>query len=168
MYFFIRNQSQHSKDYEATKYLMRPSHADYTAFEKYGGFQDYRGGGHFREELQLLLLRQVPFVSANFKTKGITIATHIASCKGVEDEPFATTEEALLKQADKLNNSYFPTISNQAEQEMVQVIEQAHSNGDSVGGILETAIVNMPAGIGEPFLVRLKVCWHIFCSVCLP
>ena len=44
---FIRNQSQHSKDYEATKYLMRPSHADYTAFEKYGGFQDYRGGGHF-------------------------------------------------------------------------------------------------------------------------
>ena len=43
----IRNQSQHSKDYEATKYLVRPGHADFTAFEKYHGFQDYRGGGHF-------------------------------------------------------------------------------------------------------------------------
>lgn len=43
----IRNTSQHSKDYEATKYLVRPSHADFTAFEKYHGFQDYRGGGHF-------------------------------------------------------------------------------------------------------------------------
>ena len=121
----------------------------------------------FREELQLLFVAAGAICPANFKTKGITIATHIASCKGIEDEPFGTTEEAMLQQADKLNDSYFPTISNQAEQEMIQVIEQAHSNGDSVGGILETAIVNMPAGIGEPFLVRLKVCWHIFCSVYL-
>ena len=52
---FIRNQSQHSKDYEATKYLMRPSHADYTAFEKYGGFQDYRGGGHFSGRITLTI-----------------------------------------------------------------------------------------------------------------
>lgn len=60
----------------------------------------------------------------------------------------------------------FPTISNQAEQEMIQVIEQAHSNGDSVGGILETAIVNMPAGIGEPFFGSIEsVLAHLLFSV---
>ena len=163
---FIRNQSQHSKDYEATKYLMRPSHADYTAFEKYGGFQDYRGGGHFSGRITAPLVAAGAICLQILKQKGITIATHIASCKGIEDEPFGTTEEVLLKQADKLNDSYFPTISSQAEQEMVQVIEQAHSNGDSVGGILETAIVNMPAGIGEPFFGSIEsVLAHLLFSV---
>ena len=163
---FIRNQSQLSKDYEATKYLMRPSHADYTAFEKYGGFQDYRGGGHFSGRITAPLVAAGAICLQILKQKGITIATHIASCKGIEDEPFGTTEEAMLQQADKLNDSYFPTISNQAEQEMIQVIEQAHSNGDSVGGILETAIVNMPAGIGEPFFGSIEsVLAHLLFSV---
>ena len=112
---FIRNQSQHSKDY--------------AAFEKYGGFQDYRGGGHFSGRITAPLVAAGAICLQILKQKGITIATHIASCKGIEDEPFGTTEEVLLKQADKLNDSYFPTISSQAEQEMVQVIEQAHSNG---------------------------------------
>lgn len=102
---FIRNQSQHSKDYEATKYLMRPSHADYTAFEKYGGFQDYRGGGHFSGRITAPLVAAGAICLQILKQKGITIATHIASCKEVEDEPFATTEEALLQQADKLKTA---------------------------------------------------------------
>ena len=89
---FIRNQSQHSKDYEATKYLMRPSHADYTAFEKYGGFQDYRGGGHFSGRITAPLVAAGAICLQILKQKGITIATHIASCKEIEDEPFATTD----------------------------------------------------------------------------
>ena len=100
---------------------MRPSHADYTAFEKYGGFQDYRGGGHFSGRITAPLVAAGAICLQILKQKGITIATHIASCKGIEDEPFGTTEEAMLQQADKLNDSYFPTISNQAEQEMIPV-----------------------------------------------
>ena len=57
----------------------------------------------------------------------------------------------MLEQIERLNGSYFPAISLQAEQRMVQLIEQAHANGDSVGGILETVVLNLPAGIGEPF-----------------
>ncbi len=148
---FIRNQSQHSKDYEATKYLMRPSHADYTAFQKYGGFQDYRGGGHFSGRITAPLVAAGAVCLQILKEKGITVATHIAACAGIADEPFGADKADLLRQAEKLNDSYFPTISSRAEQEMVQAIEQAHSSGDSVGGILETAVINMPAGIGEPF-----------------
>lgn len=153
---FIRNQSQHSKDYEATKYLMRPSHADYTAFEKYKGFQDYRGGGHFSGRITAPIVAAGAICLQILKQKGITVATHITSLKGIEDASFATTEAELLKQANILNNSYFPTISDTAEQEMVKAIEAAHSNGDSVGGVLETAIINMPAGIGEPFFGSIE------------
>lgn len=129
-------------------------------------FRITAAGGHFSGRITAPLVAAGAICLQILKQKGITIATHIASCKEIEDEPFATTEEALLQQADKLNDSYFPTISSQAEQEMVQVIEQAHSNGDSVGGILETAIVNMPAGIGEPFFSSIEsVLAHLLFSV---
>ncbi len=147
----IRNQSQHSKDYAATRYCLRPSHADYTAFAKYGGFQDYRGGGHFSGRITAPLVAVGAICLQILRQKGITIATHIASCKEIKDDPFAQQQGALLEQIERLNGSYFPAISLQAEQRMVQLIEQAHANGDSVGGILETVVLNLPAGIGEPF-----------------
>ena len=69
----IRNQSQHSKDYEATKYLVRPSHADYTAFEKYHGFQDYRGGGHFSGRITAPLVAAGAICLQVLREKGITV-----------------------------------------------------------------------------------------------
>lgn len=147
----IRNQSQHSKDYESTKYLVRPSHADYTAFEKYHGFQDYRGGGHFSGRITAPLVAAGAICLQVLREKGITVATHIQSCKGEKDVSFGTDEASILQAASVLDTRYFPTISEEAGQRMVALIEAAHQRGDSVGGILETAVVGMPAGIGEPF-----------------
>lgn len=147
----IRNESQHSKDYEATKYLVRPSHADFTAFEKYHGYQDYRGGGHFSGRITAPLVAAGAICLQVLRDKGITVATHIRSCKGEQDVPFSTNSQEILEAATLLNDRYFPTISEEAGQRMVAVIEEAHKKGDSVGGVLETAVVGMPTGIGEPF-----------------
>lgn len=147
----IRNQSQHSKDYEATKYLVRPGHADFTAFEKYHGFQDYRGGGHFSGRITAPLVAAGAICMQILKAQGVTIATHIQSCKGIQDVPFAQTEQEFLIQAKALDSRYFPTISEKAGNDMVALIEDAHEKGDSVGGVLETVVMGMPTGIGEPF-----------------
>ena len=152
----IRNQSQHSRDYEKTKNFMRPSHADYTAFEKYRGYQDYRGGGHFSGRITAPLVAAGAICLQILESKGITIATHIARCKDISDESFGAKLEEMLVAAEKLNQSYFPTISDEAERRMVARIEEAHSQGDSVGGILETMVLNMPAGIGEPFFGSIE------------
>ncbi len=147
----IRNQSQHSRDYDAVKYTLRPSHADFTAFEKYFGFQDYRGGGHFSGRITAPIVVAGAICLQILRRKGIEIATHIAHCRGVADEPFAGTEQELQRQAEVLQGRYFPVLCDRAGQDMVREIEQAQEQGDSVGGVLETVVLGMPAGIGEPF-----------------
>lgn len=152
----IRNQSQHSRDYEKTRTKLRPSHADYTAFAKYRGYQDYRGGGHFSGRITAPLVAVGAICQQVLRQQGIVLATHIARCHTVSDVPFATEPEALRAAVDELNRSEFPTLSEEAGKAMVACIEQAHSRGDSVGGILETVILGMPAGIGEPFFGSIE------------
>ena len=147
----IRNHDHHSRDYEKTRYLLRPSHADYTAFVKYGGFQDYRGGGHFSGRITAPLVAAGAVCRQILREKGIVLGTHIARCKDEEDTPFSTDTVALLEEIALLGRSYFPTLSPEAEERMTSLIEQAHSQGDSVGGILETIVVGVPAGVGGPF-----------------
>lgn len=152
----IYNQSQKSGDYEKTKSLMRPSHADYTAQIKYNGFQDYRGGGHFSGRITAPLVAAGAICTQVLEQKGILIGTHIKACAGVADIGFSEDEQKLSQQITHLNDCYFPTNSSEAEGEMIGQIEKAQADGDSVGGVLETAIINMPAGIGEPFFGSIE------------
>jgi len=84
----IENTSTRSRDYEKTRYLMRPSHADYTAECKYHGFQDYRGGGHFSGRITAALVAAGAIIIDALKNKGIHIATHIKEIGGVSDRGF--------------------------------------------------------------------------------
>lgn len=152
----IYNQSQKSNDYEKTKNLMRPSHADYTAQQKYLGFQDYRGGGHFSGRITAPLVAAGAICMQILSQKGIEIATHIKTLNGINDENFSQDTSLLAKQIEKLNTLYFPLNNTKKEEEMRSLIEKAQEKGDSVGGILETAIINMPAGIGEPFFYSIE------------
>ena len=147
----IPNQDQHSKDYEKTRYLPRPSHADYTAQAKYLGYQDYRGGGHFSGRITAPLVAAGAICQQILREKGIRLGTHIARCGGVDDEPLPQEEQALQKALEKLDQEEFPALSLDRWAKMVRAIQRAHEKGDSVGGILETAVVGMPAGVGEPF-----------------
>lgn len=162
----IRNQSQHSKDYEATKSLLRPSHADYTAYEKYRGFQDYRGGGHFSGRLTAPLVAAGAVCLGVLQKKGVCICSHILNCNGILDTPFSEEEGELRAQMDGLSGRAFPTLSDAAGQEMMERIHQARSQKDSVGGVIQTAVVGLPAGIGEPFFDSIEsVLSHLFFSI---
>ena len=117
----IPNENVRSKDYEDTRFLARPGHADFTAFCKYRGYEDHRGGGHFSGRLTAPLVAAGAIAQSALEKKGIRIGTHIARCAGIPDRGF-----------------------------------EDFDSGDSVGGVLETAVIGLPAGIGEPWFDSLE------------
>lgn len=143
----IPNTSQHSKDYSATRALARPGHADYTAYAKYHGFEDWRGGGHFSGRVTAALVAAGAIVLSALKQKGILIGTHIASCAGIADREF----DDLSNEIPALNEKAFAVLDDSRGAEMREAIEAAAADGDSVGGVLQTAILGVPAGVGEPW-----------------
>lgn len=152
----IQNTSQHSQDYEKTKDRLRPSHADYTAEEKYLGYQDYRGGGHFSGRITAPIVAAGAIAIQILKSKGIELGTHILSCHGIKDDGFAEDETVIQEQLYALANNPFPVINKNNGDAMVKEIEAAASVGDSVGGLLESVILHMPTGIGEPFFHSIE------------
>lgn len=146
----IRNKDQHSKDYERTKDLLRPGHADYTGFVKYNGFNDYRGGGHFSGRITAPIVFAGAIAKQILKEKSIVIGSHIKSIGDIEEEYFnkVTIDEALLKE---ISNREFPTIDEEKGALMQQEILKAKNDLDSLGGIVECAILNVPTGVGSPF-----------------
>lgn len=146
----IYNKDQHSRDYESTKGLIRPSHGDFTGYIKYNGYNDYRGGGHFSGRITAPLVFAGAICKQILEKKGIIIGSHIKSIGGIEDDSFdmVTLYNEELK---KLRSSNFPLLNKEAENSMREAILKAKSEKDSLGGIVEAAALNLPAGIGSPF-----------------
>ena len=150
----IPNADTKSEDY--TTNIARPGHADYTAQCKYHGSQDGRGGGHFSGRITAALVAAGALIIPTLRQKGIDIGTHISECGGVSDMPFDTAEQQLRTQLRVLGKTNFAVIDDQAAERMMQAIETARMDGDSVGGILESAVVGLPAGLGEPWFDSLE------------
>ena len=145
---------------------MRPSHADYTADIKYMGYQDYRGGGHFSGRTTAPLVAAGAIFIQILKSKEIEIGTHILKCKNERDKDFSSNEIILLKEIKEVNEKYFPVLEKDAEEKMKNIIEKAGEELDSVGGILETAVTGLPAGIGEPYFNSVEsVLSHLIYSI---
>lgn len=140
----IPNENVKSRDYNYG--AARPSHADLTAFLKYHGFEDYRGGGHFSGRVTAGLVALGGILLPALQKQGIRIGTRIAECAGISDE--GSFDDAALY---ALKNRVFPTVSMERGAEMTAAIEKARADGDSVGGVTETAIFGLPAGLGEPW-----------------
>ena len=147
----IRNTNTRSGDYQPQ--FPRPGHADYTAAVKYGGFQDYRGGGHFSARVTAPLVWAGSLARQILAQKGITLGAHIARIGAVEDTRFTLPEAAVL---DALRSKPFPVLDEAVEQPMREQILAAKAEGDSVGGIIECAAVGVPAGLGEPFFDSME------------
>ena len=147
----IPNEDTKSKDYSEMKSLARPSHADYTAYCKYHGFEDYRGGGHFSGRITAGLVAGGAIAIKALENLGIKVGTHILKCKDVFDRDFESYESDI----DSLYNKSFPVLSD-CEDEMTAVITNASENKDSAGGVLQTAIIGMPAGVGEPWFDSIE------------
>ncbi len=117
----FENKNTRSADYEKQRAVPRPGHADLTASQKFGGYEDYRGGGHFSGRLTVCL------VAAGVVAKKILgSGTSKINCKAT-----------ILEIA--------------GERDTEKGIEKAIAAGDSVGGVVECVVTNIPAGIGEPF-----------------
>ncbi|GAB6149686.1 chorismate synthase [Clostridium novyi] len=146
----IRNSDKHSKDYEKTKNLMRPGHADYTGFVKYDGFNDYRGGGHFSGRLTAPIVFAGAIAKQVLAKNNILVGSHIKSIGNIEEEYFNPIDikEDTLK---TLKNKEFATIDDSKGKLMQEEILKAKEDMNSVGGVIECAILNLPSGIGSPF-----------------
>lgn len=143
----IPNENVKSGDYSQMRTIARPSHADYTAECKYHGYQDSRGGGHFSGRITAALVAAGAICKSALEEKGIYIGTHVKRCGGVSDREFSD----LLNDIKCLNEKTFAVLDESCGEKMQNAILEAAAEGDSVGGILETAIVGMPSGVGEPW-----------------
>ena len=148
----IPNRDVNSKDYQLFGAVARPGHADYTANCKYHGYQDYRGGGHFSGRITVALVAAGAIVQSALMQKGIYIGTHIKKCAEVYDRNF----EDYIKDIKMLHTAQFSILSESSREAMLQRMLEIKQDDDSVGGIMETAIVGIPAGVGEPWFDNIE------------
>lgn len=146
----IPNENTKSGDY--SRGLPRPGHADYTAYAKYHGFEDYRGGGHFSGRITAALVAAGAIVINALAGRGIVIGTHIARCAGIDDRGF----DDIRSDIGLISHRDFAVLNEALGARMRAEIETAAADGDSVGGVLETAIIGVPAGVGEPWFDTLE------------
>lgn len=161
--FIIKNKDIISKDYNPD--LLRPSHSDYTAYMKYNAFNDYRGSGHFSGRLTAPLVILGAISRQILLSKNIKVASHILSIKDRYEESFLDIDISydLL---DKLLSSDFPVLDNKKENEFKNVILEVKNKQDSVGGVIETCILGLDPGYGEPFFDSVEsIISHLIFSI---
>jgi len=143
----IENTNVKSGDYDELRRLVRPGHADYAAYCKYHGHQDYRGGGHFSGRVTAALVAAGALCRLALRQRAIELGSHILRCGGVDDRGFADLDADIAA----LDTAMFPVLDESAGEKMRGAILAARERGDSVGGVLETAVIGLPAGLGEPW-----------------
>lgn len=148
----IPNTDTQGSDYSGTADIARPSHADFTAQVKYHGFQDKSGGGHFSGRVTAGIVAAGAVCMGALAMKGIAVGTHILRCGAVSDRPFGDDCAAQIR---RLESESFPVLSDVAGA-MQAEIAAARSDGDSLGGIVQTAVSGLPAGVGEPWFDSLE------------
>lgn len=145
----IENKDARPSDYSALKNVPRPSHADYTAAVKYSGKADMSGGGHFSGRLTAPLCAAGGIAKQILARRGVTVGAHILSVGRASDARFpltGLTAEQLASPGKKL----FPVFDEKNEEALLNEIKAAAEASDSVGGVVECAVLGLPAGIGGP------------------
>lgn len=151
----IRNNDKRSADYDDIKNIMRPGHADYTSYISYNGFADYRGGGHFSGRLTAPVVFAGAIANQYLSHYKITIGTHLLKIGNILDK----SVNAVDIQAEQLlsfRDMRFPVLCNETAERMKKEINEARNDFDSVGGVLETAIINLPQGLGSPMFKSVE------------
>ncbi|MBC3516783.1 chorismate synthase [Neobittarella massiliensis] len=145
----IENQNTRSQDYGPASHIARPGHADYTGYVKYSGHNDVRGGGHFSARLTAPLVFAGAIATQMLAEQGIYVGAHIAHIAGIADTPFDPV--AVSRQDfEQVHRRDFPVCDSTAGEQMIAAIDAARRDGDSVGGVIECAVIGLPAGIGDP------------------
>ncbi|MCK5434381.1 MAG: chorismate synthase, partial [Dehalococcoidales bacterium] len=147
----IRNKDVDSSEYKKMRFLPRPGHADYTAFIKYGGFNDFRGGGRSSGRITAGFVMAGAIAKKLLSLIGIEVLAHTVAIGGIEAKLKVFNE---IKENVEKNPVRCADLG--AAEEMARVIEQAKEEDDSVGGIIEGIALNVPVGLGEPVFDTLE------------
>ena len=155
LYMIIENKDRKSKDYTSIKDIARPGHADYTAFVRYGGFNDYRGGGHFSGRLTAGLVFAGSIARSILEDRGIYIGSHLVSIKDLNDRKFGfdDMDKVKFKNLEELPLGF---LDESLEKSAYDIIQRAKKMGDSVGGVVELGLIGLDAGVGDPFFESLE------------
>lgn len=143
----IPNRDARPGDYVNLSATPRPGHADYTGYVKYHGCSDPRGGGHFSGRLTAPLAAAGAIFLDALALRGIRVGTRIARLGGAADRPFGD----LAADLETLEGAAFPVLDPERGEAMKEAIRSAAAVGDSLGGVLETVVTGLPAGLGEPW-----------------
>ena len=147
----VWNKDTDSSEYEKIKYLPRPGHADYTAWKKYGGFNDYRGGGRFSGRVTVGLVMAGAIAKKLLELQRIEVLAHTIQIGEIQAQ--------ACNPAEIRRNVYrnpYRCADEIAARGMSRLIEQAGTEGDSLGGIIEGLALNLPVGLGEPYFDTLE------------
>ena len=147
--FMVKNENQHSSDYDNLKDVFRPSHADFTYFSKYG-IRDHRGGG--RSSARETIARVVGGAIAKLFLKKLNIdikaytsqVGHIALEKDYTRYDLSKIEDTAVRCPDP-----------EKAEEMIALINEVKSKGDTIGGIITCVVKGTPVGLGEPVFGKL-------------
>ena len=148
----IENTDVKPEDYSGFSLKPRPSHADWTAYCKYGEKGVLSGGGHFSGRLTAPLVAAGAIALSLLEEKGISIGTHIKKIADISDRDFDDYKQDI----SRLNGMNFAVLDDGISEKMREKILAVKAEGDSVGGILETAVIGLPAGVGEPWFDTLE------------
>ncbi len=145
----IENNNTRSKDYDKLKNIPRPMHSDYPASVKYNGFNDIRGGGQFSGRLTAPLCFAGALTKQILQNQDIQVFARIYSIgfeKDIDIDNVNPDINALKNVAEK----DFPVIDNISAEKMMNEIDNARNDGDSIGGVIQCVVTGLPVGLGEP------------------
>lgn len=147
----VRNRDARSKDYEEMRVKYRPSHADYTYQEKYG-IRDWKGGGRAsaRETIGRVAAGAIARKILH-QTLGVEVLAFVKRVRGLEAgiDPDVVTR-------DQIESNIVRCPDSRIADQMIEQIEQARKDGDSLGGVVEAVARNVPPGLGEPVFDKLE------------
>lgn len=149
----LENNDVSSSSYDILKTSFRPSHADYPADVHYGGYQDYRGGGSFSGRLTVALVIAGSIAKSILKNFDVDIETHIKQVDGIYDDKF--DDSLLPSQIETIRSHSLHMINDKKQDEVLDYISKVRDKKDSRGAKLETVVLNLEAGLGEPFFNKL-------------
>ncbi|MBQ6808541.1 MAG: chorismate synthase [Firmicutes bacterium] len=160
----IENTDARSADYEQLADIPRPGHADWPAWVKHHGCNDYRGGGHFSARLTAPFCVAGGILLQLLEQRGIQISARLFSVGEIKDESWDAKQSFWPSPQE--NEWGLPVFDAKAAAAMAGCIQEAAQAGDSLGGQVECCVQGLPVGMGEPFFDSLESCIsHVVFSI---
>jgi chorismate synthase len=147
----VENLKIDSSDYEAIIDLPRPGHADYTARIKYGGFNDYRGGGRFSGRVTVALIMAGVIAKKLLSRFDVDVLAYTTAIGEVKTAKKFSAEE--IRKNKYLASTRCPDLV--CSEKMAQAIVEVRKEGNSLGGVVDCLVLNVPVGVGEPMFDSL-------------